>query len=169
METEKQIDFAKSLNDTITSGKQIIIDLTEQIELTQKCIMLMKDEIKNDPHNKKNKKKMSFIKQQKSIIKDLNKYITETNKIIKRISKHVMKNEDDKFMKTEDDEFMKWLETQPIYVSIHPQRKSDEITDKFYDFLFDIIMWIAPRRYKCLFAAILFVVLMLFVVYFLII
>ena len=49
------------------------------------------------------------------------------------------------------------------------RRQREKITDKFYDFLFDIIMWIAPRRYKCLFAVILFVVLMLFVVYFLII
>ena len=62
------------------------------------------------------------------------------------------------------DEFMKWLETQPIFMDIQPSKYNDDITDGFYYFIIDVIMWIAPRRHKCLFAAILFVVLMLFVI-----
>ncbi|MCL2312480.1 MAG: hypothetical protein FWC41_08360 [Firmicutes bacterium] len=55
MKTENQIDydFAKSLNDTIIFNKKSLIDLFELRDDNKKIIMLIKEEIKNDPKNKK--------------------------------------------------------------------------------------------------------------------
>jgi len=86
MKTENQIDydFAKSLNDTIIFNKKSLIDLFELRDDNKKIIMLIKEEIKNDPKNKKNKKKLSIIKRIKRAIKNLNKCINLTNKMIFR-------------------------------------------------------------------------------------
>ncbi|MCL2311863.1 MAG: hypothetical protein FWC41_05175 [Firmicutes bacterium] len=75
-----------------------------------------------------------------------------------------MKKEQTHLEKLKQEEFMKWLETQPIRICIQTQRKSDDITDEFYNFIIDVIFWIVPRRYKCLVATILFIALVLFII-----